>query len=268
MICRGGIEKGMHLNFIANGRFIKALCRCAALVSAMAVIVASAGSVRCSAEDSGEITIEEANVSFVPPEGWIGVAKNNMVQSSLDAIPVLKSSMENDFSKYHGYYYAVDSTRIHELYISSFSDSVSEQIFNSSDGLYTLISEYLNDPQKHKYFRNYDEARVESSKDRISAGGATFYIVEYTSGEGGRGICYSAVVNKKYINFDFYSKNGKISDTDKINYTNFMKTVKILKTEEREQLNTKQIIIIASAAFFVVILLCGVAAALKKKKNR
>ena len=217
-------------------------------------------------EEPGRITLTDANVSFVPIDGWLGVSRSGMEQSVLDAIPILKSTMNSDFEKNNGYYYSVDTTRMHELYVSSSSDERSEKIFSSVDGDYTLITDYLNNPSKYLYMSKKNRTYVSKATEKNAVDNAVFYVVEYSS-DYGKGICYSAVVNGKYISFDFRCKTGDFTDIDKINFTNLMKSVKILQVEERPKLDRTQITIIGGVGFLLLILILGIAAVNSKKKR-
>ena len=214
-----------------------------------------------------KIVINDANVTFVPFEDWVGVTRSGMDQRSLDLIPVSYTDMKKDFDENHGCYYAVSSTRLSEMYVSSFEDERSRKIYDTADGEYTLIRDYLSSPFRYKYMKMHNDLSIKRCTDKVKTeAGAVFYMVEYKYDKG-EGICYSAVVNGKYISFDFLSKKGELSKTERIEITNLMKSVEVLNIEEREKLDMTQIIIIAGAAFLGIVFVAAIVISVSKKRK-
>ena len=160
-----------------TGRF-----RLIKLIAFLAALVFLSGMMNvCVSSDEGErMVLSDANVSFVPFEKWIGVTKSGMDQKALDAIPIAYTTMKDDFDDNNGWYYSVNSTRLRELYVTSFADDRSKKIYSTADGSYPLINEYLSSPVRFKYIRRRDKINITSCTDKITTDdGAVFYIVEY-----------------------------------------------------------------------------------------
>ena len=242
-------------------------------LSVLTSLVVAASSTVCYAEEEsaaaeeGRIVIDSANVSFVKPKGWNGVSKDNMEKKQLDALGTVETTVANDFKKHNGHFLGKSANKSIELYITSFGDSTSEKIFNSNTGDYNLISEYLNDPEKYKYMRFDANVRIDRTSDKLMADGAAFHVTEYTIGKKS-GLCYSTVINGKYISFDFRGLTGTISDADKIVIVNCMNSVNILNVEEKETLDQNQIMIIGGVGFIAILFFGSIIVVNSKKKRR
>lgn len=267
------MDTALALNFINKGSIMRMKKLFKIAVSLLTSFVMTASSTVCFAEEvsteeeKGRIVIDSANVSFVQPDGWSGVSTGKMVKKQLDALGVAEATVTSDFKKNNGHYLGKSANKSIQLYVTSFGDDTSEKIFNSNTGDYNLVSEYLNNPEKFKYTTFQNGMVVKRTSDKIMADGAAFHLVEYTEGDK-MGLCYSTVVNGKYISFDFKGLTGKISDADKIIIVNTMNSVKILNLEEKETLDQDQIIIIGGVAFIAVLFFGSIIAVNNKKKRR
>lgn len=228
-----------------------------------AVLMLFCGALTASAQ---EIVLDGANLSFSPPEGWSTVYEGNMPDSALEVIGKTASTVRSEFAEYGGYLCGTNSNRTLEVFVSRTRDSVSEKIYNSQTGNYQLITDYLNDPENHNYIRQGRRISVIRTSERVLLENCTFNAVEYTMGKG-CGICYSTVVNGDYISVDFRRVSGEsFTDSEKIAILNSINTARVLTIEEKETLDSSQILILGGLALLLILLIAAII--IKLKRNR
>ncbi len=212
-----------------------------------------------------EIILENANISLDTPDGWNIVWTDNAPKETLDLIGINSASMSEDAENFGGCLWGANSNRTFMMYVSTCSDELSEKIFNTESGSYSLISEYLNAPDIHSYLKFERGMQINGVSEKVSLDSCTFYTAEYET-VNGSGICYSTVVNGKYISIDFRRVNGSLTDSDRITAVNTAHSAKILNIEEKPALfSTRQIVLLGGIAFLLIALFAGII--IKRKKS-